>query len=107
VLVSNQTLVLGQSQQAYMDWMLRTYKAHTEVERCMRNLKSDLPIRPLYVHRDDHITGSCFASLLALTVYALLERDCKRSTELVAADLDSAHKVLWAQCNGGRGALRV
>jgi hypothetical protein len=96
VLVSNQPLVPGQSQQAYMDWMLRTYKAHAGVERRMRNLKSDLPIRPLYVHRDDHITGLCFASLLALTVYALLERDCKRSTELVAADLDSAHKVLWA-----------
>jgi transposase len=95
LLVSNQPLAPGQSQQAYMDWMLRTYKAHAAVERRMRNLKSDLPIRPLYVHRDDHITGLCFASLLALTVYALLERDCKRSAELVAADLDSARKVLW------------
>jgi hypothetical protein len=96
VLVSNQPRASGQSQQEYMDWMLRTYKAHAGVERRMRNLKSDLPIRPLYVHRDDHITGLCFASLLALTLYALLERDCKRSTELVAADLDSALKVLWA-----------
>jgi len=96
VLVSNQPLASGQSQQEYMDWMLRTYKAHAGVERRMRNLKSDLPIRPLYVHRDDHITGLCFASLLALTLYALLERDCKRSAELVAADLDSALKVLWA-----------
>jgi hypothetical protein len=96
VLLSNQPLTPGQSRQEYVDWMVRTYKAHAGVERRMRNLKSDLPIRPLYVHRDDHITGLCFASLLALTVYALLERDCKRSTELVAADLDSAHKVLWA-----------
>jgi transposase len=95
VLLSNQPLAPGQSQQEYMDWMLRTYKAHAAVERRMRNLKSDLPIRPLYVHRDDHITGLCFASLLALTVYALLERDCKRSAELLAADLDSARKVLW------------
>jgi transposase len=96
VLLSNQPLASGQSQQEYMDWMLRTYKTHAGVERRMRNLKSDLPIRPLYVHRDDHITGLCFASLLALTLYALLERDCKRSTELAAADLDSARKVLWA-----------
>jgi hypothetical protein len=96
VLLSNRRLTPGQSRQEYVDWMVRTYKAHAGVERRMRNLKSDLPIRPLYVHRDDHITGLCFASLLALTVYALLERDCKRSTELVAADLDSAHKVLWA-----------
>ena len=95
VLLSNQPLAPGQSQQAYMDWMLRSYKAHAAVERRMRNLKSDLPIRPLYLHRDDHITGLCFASLLALTVYALLERDCKRSAELVAADLDSTRKVLW------------
>jgi transposase len=95
VLLSNQPLAPGQSRQAYMDWMLRIYKAHAGVERRMRNLKSDLPIRPLYVHRDDHITGLCFASLLALTAYALLERDCKRSTELMAADLDSARKVLW------------
>ena len=96
VLVSNQPLVPGQSPQEYMDWMLRTYKAHAGVERRMRNLKSDLPIRPLYVHRDDHITGLCFASLLALTLFSLLQRDCKLSAELVAADLDSALKVLWA-----------
>jgi transposase len=95
VLLSNQPLAPGQSQQAYMDWMLRIYKAHAGVERRMRNLKSDLPIRPLYVHRDDHIIGLCFASLLALTAYALLERDCKRSSELVTADLDTARKVLW------------
>jgi transposase len=107
VLVSNQPLVPGQSQQAYMDWMLRTYKAHAGVERRMRNLKSDLPIRPLYVHRDDHITGLCFASLLALTVYALLERDCKRSAELAAADLDSAQKVLWAWWGYGVAGLEM
>jgi transposase len=96
VLVSNCPPAPGQSQQDYMDWMLRTYKAHAGVERRMRNLKSDLPIRPLYVHRDEHITGLCFASLLALTVHALIERDCKHSAELVAEDLDSAQKVFWA-----------
>jgi transposase len=95
VLVSNCPPAPGQSQQDYVDWMLCTYKAHAGVERRMRNLKSDLPIRPLYVHRDDHITGLCFASLLALTVHALIERDCKHSAELVAADLASTQKVVW------------
>lgn len=96
VLVSNCPPAPGQPQHDYLDWMLRTYKAHAGVERRMRNLKSDLPIRPLYVHRDDHITGLCLASLLALTVHALIERDCKHSVELVAADLASTQKVVWA-----------
>ncbi len=75
VLVTNQPLERGQLPPAYMDWMLGVYHNHCHVERRMRNLKSDLPIRSLYVHRDDEIVALCFANLLSLTIYTLIERD--------------------------------
>lgn len=76
VLVTNQPPAPGQAQADYLDWMWRVYKNHCHVERRMRNLKSDLPIRPLYVHRDDAIVALCFVSVIALTLYTLIERDC-------------------------------
>jgi hypothetical protein len=55
VLVTNQRRKAGQSRTDYLDWMWSVYKNHRHVERRMRNLKSDLPIRPIYLHRDDAI----------------------------------------------------
>ena len=46
--------------------MVGVYHNHRHVERRMHNLKSDLPIRPLYVHRDEEIVALCFISLLSL-----------------------------------------
>jgi hypothetical protein len=94
VLVSNQPLQPGQSQVDYMDWMLGVYKNHRHVERRMRNLKSDLPIRPIYVHRDDALLALCFVSVVALMVYTLIERDCQANPELVAAGLRTPDQVL-------------
>ncbi|MCP3884706.1 MAG: hypothetical protein GY700_04365, partial [Propionibacteriaceae bacterium] len=73
VLVTNQPLDIerGQSRVEYMDWMVNVYRNHRHVERRMRNLKSDLPIRPLYLHRDDALVALCFVSLLSLTIYTL------------------------------------
>jgi len=96
VLVSNQPLAPGQSFVDYMDWMLRVYKNHCHVERRMRNLKSDLPIRPIYLHRDDAIVALCFVSVVALMIYTLIERDCQSNPALVEAGLTTTDRVLGA-----------
>jgi transposase len=96
ILVSNQPLRPGQSQVEYMDWMLGVYKNHRHVERRMRNLKSDLPIRPIYVHRDGALVALCFVSVVALMVYTLIERDCQVNPELVAAGLRTTDQLLDA-----------
>ena len=60
----------------------------------MRNLKSDLPIRPIYLHRDDAIVALCFVSVIALMVYTLIERDCRADPVLVEAGLRTTDEVL-------------
>ncbi len=60
----------------------------------MRNLKSDLPIRPIYLHRDDAIVALCFVSVVALMVYTLIERDCQADPVLVEAGLRTTDEVL-------------
>jgi len=94
VLVSNYPPKPGQSFLSYLDWMVSVYRNHRRVERRMRNLKSDLPIRPLYVHRDEAIVGLCFASVVALMVYTLIERDCQANPALVEAGLRTTDQVL-------------
>lgn len=96
VLVTNQPPEPGQSRVDYMDWMWRVYKNHCHVERRMRNLKSDLPIRPLYVHRDDAIVALCFVSVVALMLYTLIERDCQANPTLVEVGLTTTDQLLAA-----------
>jgi transposase len=96
VLVTNQPLTPGQSRVDYMDWMLRVYKNHSHVERRMRNLKSDLPIRPIYVHRDDAIVALCFVSVVALMLYTLIERDCQSNPVLAEVGLTTTDQLLDA-----------
>jgi hypothetical protein len=105
VLVTNQPLERGDSPVAYMDWMMSVYHNHRHVERRMRNLKSDLPIRPLYVHRDDEVVALCFASLLALTIYTLIERDVQADPALAAAGLRTTDVLLAAMSGGGLSAF--
>lgn len=93
VLVTNQPLMPGQY---YMDWMVRVYKNHCHVERRMRNLKSDLPIRPIYVHRDDAILALCFVSVVALMLYTLIERDCQTNPALAEVGLTTTGQLLDA-----------
>jgi len=64
------------------------------VERRMRNLKSDLPIRPIYLHRDDAIVALCFVSVVALMVYTLIERDCQANPVLAEVGLRTTDQVL-------------
>ena len=107
VLVSNQPLLAGQSTVAYLDWMWRVYKNHSHVERRMRNLKRDLPIRPIYLHRDDAIVALCFVSVVALMLYTLIERDCQNDPTLVAAGLTTTDQVLGALAGFGLTVLRT
>ena len=103
VLVTNQRREQGQhctephgtvSRTDYMDWMWTVYKNHRHVERRMRNLKSDLPIRPIYLHRDDAIVALCFVGIVALMIYTLVERDCQADPVLVEAGLRTTDEVL-------------
>jgi transposase len=98
VLVTNQPrdLERGQSLVEYMDWMVGVYYNHRHVERRMRNLKSDLPIRPLYVRRDDELVALCFVSLLSLTLYTLIERDVQTDPQLVTEGLRTTDALLAA-----------
>lgn len=98
LLVSNEPLG-ERSKVAYMDWALERYKkGHRRVEGRMRNLKSDIPIRPLYLHNDERIGGLCFAHIVALMVFSLLERECGR--KLAEEKLTFKRLVaIWAVCS--------
>ncbi len=94
VLVTNQRREDDQSVVDYLDWMRSVYKNHRQVERRMRNLKSDLPIRPIYLHRDAAIVSLCFVCVTALMVYSLVERDCQADSTLVEAGLRTTDELL-------------
>lgn len=103
VLVTNQRREAGQSLTDYLDWMCGVYQNHRHVERRMRNLKSDLPIRPIYLQRDDAIVALCFVCVVALMVYTLIERDCQSDPVMVEAGLrttDEVLNVLGGRCVG-------
>jgi transposase len=105
VLVTNQPLEREQTPVAYMDWMVGVYHNHRHVERRMRNLKSNLPIRPLYVHRDDEVVALCFVSLLSLTVYTLIERDVQADSALASEGLRTTDALLSAMSGWGLSAF--
>jgi hypothetical protein len=105
VLVTNQPLERGQSPVAYMDWMVGVYHNHRHVERRMRNLKTNLSIRPLYVHRDDESVALCFVSLLSLTIYTLIERDVQADPALAAEGLHTTDALLVTMSGWGLSAF--
>ena len=96
MLVTNQPPEADQSTLDYLDWMVSVYKNHRHIERRMRNLKSDLPIRPIYAHRDEVILPLCFVCILALMVYTLIERDCQANPALVEVGLITTDQLLAA-----------
>ncbi len=96
MLVTNQPPQIDQSPLDYLDWMVSVYKNHRHIERRMRNLKSDLPIRPIYAHRDEVIIPLCFVCVLALMVYTLIERDCQTNPALVEVGLTTTEQLLSA-----------
>ncbi len=96
MLVTNQPPEADQSTPDYLDWMVSVYKNHRHIERRMRNLKSDLPIRPLYAHRDEVIIPLCFVATLALMIYTLIERDCQANPALAEVGLHTTDQLLAA-----------
>jgi hypothetical protein len=56
-----------------MDEVLRLYKNRNLVENRMCNLKHDIRVRPVFLHNDNRIKSAALISVLALTVYSLIE----------------------------------
>ncbi len=96
VLVTNQAPLADQSRLDFLDWMVRVYKNHRHIERRMRNLKSDLSIRPVRLRRDDAIIAYCFVVTVALMLYTLIERDCQTNPALIEAGLITTNRLLGA-----------
>jgi transposase len=96
VLVTNQPPDPAQTKLDYMDWMLGVYKNHRHIERRMRNLKSDLPIRPIFAHRDEVIVALCFVCVLSLMLYTLIERACQAHPALLEVGLTTTDRLFNA-----------
>ncbi len=56
-----------------MDAVLSAYKSRHWVEDRFRNTKSTLKIRPVFLQNDDRIGSLVLVTVIALTVYTLIE----------------------------------
>ncbi|MDG7022977.1 MAG: IS1634 family transposase [Nitrososphaerota archaeon] len=54
------------------------YRSRYLVESRIRNMKSDMAVRPVFLHGDDRIRALVFVSVLALMVYTLMEIMARR-----------------------------
>ena len=59
--------------------MLATYKDKDKVEKRFRVLKGVLLVRPIYLHKDERIAAMLMVNMIALLVYSLAERRCRRN----------------------------
>ena len=59
--------------------MLRTYKDKDQVEKRFQVTKQVLRVRPIYLHKDKRIAAMLFVNMIALLVYSLIERQCRRN----------------------------
>jgi transposase len=59
--------------------MLQIYKDKDRVEKRFRVTKQDLRVRPIYLHKDERIEAMLMVNMLALLVYSLAERRCRRN----------------------------
>jgi transposase len=58
--------------------LLNAYKSRFIVESRIRNMKSDIKVRPLFLQNDERIESLVFVTILALMVYSILETLCRR-----------------------------
>jgi transposase len=58
--------------------MLETYKDKDKVEKRFRVAKGVLRVRPIYLHKDERIAAMLMVNMIALLVYSLAERRCRR-----------------------------
>ena len=50
-----------------------TYRQLTRIEECFRIMKSNFQLRPMFVHKDEHVAGHVLLCVLALIMMRLLE----------------------------------
>lgn len=55
------------------------FKCRDIVERRMGNIKGPLPVRPIYLHKDERIQGLIFVTMVALLVSTVIEMQLRRS----------------------------
>ncbi len=58
--------------------MLARYRQKDGLEKRFRVCKQELRVSPLYLHKDERITGMLLIHMLALLTYSLLERQARR-----------------------------
>lgn len=59
--------------------MLETYKDKDKVEKRFRVAKGVLRVRPIYLHKDERISAMLMVNMIALLIYSLAERRCRRN----------------------------
>ena len=59
--------------------MLEIYKDKDKVEKRFRVAKGVLRVRPIYLHKDERIAAMLLVNMIALLVYSLAERRCRRN----------------------------
>jgi len=59
--------------------MLEIYKDKDKVEKRFRVAKGVLRVRPIYLHKDERIAAMLMVNMIALLVYSLAERRCRRN----------------------------
>jgi len=66
-----------------LDWqpsrLIQTYISRYVVEARIRNMKSRLAVRPVFLHKDERIQALVAVTVLALMVYSILEVLARRS----------------------------
>jgi len=66
-----------------LDWsmerVVESYRTRYIAESRIRNMKSEIKVRPVFLHDDNRIASLVFMSILALMVYSLLEILARRS----------------------------
>jgi len=89
--------------------ILRQYKSRAKIEQRIKDMKSHLRLRPIFVHTEERIHGLVLVNVLALLVYSLLEVALRR----MGRD-ETARKILrhfqgatFAHATGPDGSVLV
>jgi len=59
--------------------MFESYRSRYIVESRIRNMKNEIAVRPVFLHKDERICSLVFVSIISLMVYSLLEILARRS----------------------------
>jgi Transposase DDE domain len=71
--------------------LARLYKSLLDVERCWRDLKQVIDIRPVYHHKDDRIRAHVLLCFLALIIVRVAENATGLSWTRIRAELQRMH----------------